>query len=57
MRRKLKSMSPRISLFLFLLVVVGGGLHLNLRVPLVATAAGTPLMIHAFNCWSGKIKG
>lgn len=57
MRRKLKSTFLGISLFLFLLVVLGGGLHLNPAGALVAAATGTPLIIHAFNRWSGESKG
>jgi len=52
---KLKSKFLGLSLFLFLLVVVGGGLHLNPAGALVA-ATGTPLIIHAFHRWSGESK-
>lgn len=52
MRQILKSAFLVISLFLFLLVVVGGGLHLNPAGALLAAATGTPLIIHAFNCWN-----
>lgn len=52
MRRKLKSIFLAMSLFLFLLVVVGGGLHLNPAGALLAAATGTPLIIHAFNRWN-----
>lgn len=51
MRRILKGTVLSISLFLFLLVVVGGGLHLNPAGALLAAVTGTLLIIHAFNCW------
>ena len=57
MRRVLKSTFLSISLFLFLLVVVGGGLHLNPAGALLAAATGTPLIIHAFNCWNCGTRG
>jgi len=53
---KLKSKFLGLSLFLFLLVVLGGGLHLNPAGALVAAATGTPLIIHAFHRWSGESK-
>jgi hypothetical protein len=51
--RILKSAFLGISLFLFLFVVLGGGLHLNPAGALLAATTGTPLIIHAFNCWNG----
>ena len=36
-------------LFLFLFVVIGGGLHLNPGGAFLAAATGTPLVIHFFN--------
>lgn len=35
-------------LFLFLFVVIGGGLHLNPSGAFLAAATGTPLVIHLF---------
>ena len=42
-------------LFVFLFIVIGGGLHLNPGGALLAAAAGTPLLIHFFNRqWSSR---
>jgi Flp pilus assembly protein TadB len=49
MRRKLKSCALVFCLFTFLLIVLGGGLHLNPSSALVAAATGTPVLIYAFN--------
>jgi peptidoglycan/LPS O-acetylase OafA/YrhL len=49
MYRKVKNYSLVICLFVFLFVVVGGGLHMNPGGALLAAATGTPLMIYAFN--------
>jgi len=49
MHRKVKNYSLVICLFVFLFVVVGGGLHMNPGGALLAAATGTPLMIYAFN--------
>ena len=38
-----------VCLFLFLFVVIGGGLHLNPGGAFLAAATGTPLAIHVFN--------
>lgn len=44
-----------VCLFLFLFVVIGGGLHLNPGGALLAAATGTPLAIHFFNRrWAGR---
>jgi len=53
-RHKLKQFLLVICLFLFLLVVVGGGLHLNPTGALLAAATGTPLIVHVFNRWSRR---
>jgi len=50
---KVKQVSLVICLFLFLFVVVGGGLHLNPGGAFLAAATGTPLVIHIFNRWTG----
>ena len=42
-------------LFVFLFIVIGGGLHLNPGGAFLAAAAGTPLLIHFFNRqWSSR---
>ena len=48
MHGKVKNYSLVICLFVFLFVVVGGGLHMNPGGALLAAATGTPLMIYAF---------
>ena len=52
MKRKFKQSSLAVCLFLFLLVVLGGGLHLNPLGAILAASTGTPLIIHGFNRWS-----
>jgi hypothetical protein len=49
MHRKAKNYSLVICLFVFLFVIVGGGLHMNPGGALLAAATGTPLVIYAFN--------
>lgn len=49
MRTKIKHYSLIVCLFLFLFVVIGGGLHLNPGGAFIAAATGTPLLIHVFN--------
>ena len=49
MRTKLKQCSLILCLFLFLFVVIGGGLHLNPGGALIAAATGTPLLVYVFN--------
>jgi hypothetical protein len=52
---KIKGGSLVVCLFLFLFVVIGGGLHLNPGGALLAAATGTPLVIHVFNRrWAGR---
>jgi hypothetical protein len=46
---KIKQGSLVVCLFLFLFVVIGGGLHLNPGGAFLAAATGTPLVIHVFN--------
>jgi hypothetical protein len=48
-RTKIKQCSLILCLFLFLFVVIGGGLHLNPGGALIAAATGTPLLVYAFN--------
>ena len=55
MLTKTKQGALVVCLFLFLLVVIGGGLHLNPGGAFLAAATGTPLVIHVFNRrWAGK---
>ena len=52
---KLKQGSLVVCLFLFLFVVIGGGLHLNPGGAFLAAVTGTPLVIHVLNRrWEGK---
>jgi hypothetical protein len=46
---KIKQVGLIACLFLFLFVVIGGGLHLNPSGAFLAAATGTPLVIHLFN--------
>ena len=46
---KAKQWSLIACLFLFLFVVIGGGLHLNPAGAFLAAATGTPLAIHFFH--------
>jgi hypothetical protein len=46
---KVKQLSLIACLFLFLLVVIGSGLHLNPGGAFLAAATGTPLVVHFFN--------
>jgi len=51
---KIKQGSLVVCLFVFLFVVIGGGLHLNPGGAFLAAATGTPLAIHVFNRrWAG----
>ena len=49
MPAKIKQVALITCLFLFLFVVIGGGLHLNPGGAFLAAATGTPLVIHFFN--------
>lgn len=52
---KIKKGSLVVCLFVFLFVVIGGGLHLNPAGAFLAAVTGTPLIIHLFNRrWEGK---
>lgn len=57
MRQKVKATLLVVCLFLFLLVVIGGGLHLNPAGAFLAAVTGTPLILHAFNLWSRSLPG
>ena len=52
MRKQVRQISLVICLFVFLFVVVGGGLHLNPGGAFLAALTGTPLVIQVFNRWS-----
>jgi hypothetical protein len=49
MKVKAKQISLVVCLFLFLLVVIGNGLHLNPAGAVLAAATGTPLLVYLFN--------
>lgn len=46
---RVKQASLVVCLFLFLFVVIGGGLHLNPGGAFLAAVTGTPLVIHLLN--------
>jgi hypothetical protein len=48
-RTKFKQISLGVCLFVFLFVVIGGGLHLSSSGAFLAAATGTPLLIHVLN--------
>jgi hypothetical protein len=54
-RQKAKEILLIICLFLFLLVVIGGGLHFNPMGAFLAALIGTPLIVHAFNLWKRSL--
>jgi hypothetical protein len=52
---KIKQAALMGCLFVFLFIVIGGGLHLNPGGALLAAATGTPLVIHFLNRrWSPR---
>ena len=48
MHARLKNYALVICLFVFLFVIIGGGLHLNPSGAFLAAVTGTPLVIYAF---------
>jgi len=54
MRNKLKSYSLVLCLFVFLFVIIGGGLHLNPIGAFAAALSATPLILHTVNRWGGN---
>lgn len=50
MRKRMKDGALVFCLFMFLLIVLGGGLRLNPGGALMAAATGTPLLIYVFHC-------
>jgi len=51
MRRRLKEYALTVCLFVFLLVILGGGFHLTSSAALIGSLSGTPLVIYGFNRW------
>jgi hypothetical protein len=49
MQEKLKNYALVVCLFVFLFVIIGGGLHLNPGGALLAAVTGTRLVIYAFH--------
>jgi len=49
MHERLKNCALVICLFVFLFVIIGGGLHLNPSSAFLAAVTGTPLVIYAFH--------
>jgi hypothetical protein len=54
MQHRTKESLLIICLFLFLLVVLGGGLHLSPSGALLAAVTGTPLIVYVFNVWNRR---
>lgn len=54
MQHRTKETLLIICLFLFLLVVLGGGLRLTPSGALLAAVTGTPLIVYGFNVWSRR---
>lgn len=54
MQHRTKETLLIICLFLFLLVVLGGGLRLSPTGALLAAVTGTPLIVHVFNVWNRR---
>ena len=48
MHNRLKNYALVICLFVFMFVIIGGGLHLNPSGAFLAAVTGTPLVIYAF---------
>jgi len=49
MHARLKNYALVICLFVFLFVIIGGGLHLNPSSAFLAAVTGTPLVIYVFH--------
>ena len=54
MQNRLKNYALVISLFVFLFVIIGGGLHLAPGGALLAAVTGTPLAVFAFQSRFGQ---
>jgi hypothetical protein len=55
MKRRTKEALLVVCLFLFLFVVVGGGMHLSPSGAFLAALTATPLMVRVFNVWSAGV--
>jgi hypothetical protein len=51
MQARVKNYGLVACLFVFLFVIIGGGLHLNPSGAFVAAMSGTPLVIYGFHRW------
>ena len=51
MQARVKDYGLAVCLFVFLFVIIGGGLHLNPSGAFLAAMSGTPLVIYAFRRW------
>ena len=51
MQARVKNYGLVVCLFVFLFVIIGGGLHLNPSGAFLAAMSGTPLVIHVFRRW------
>lgn len=51
MQDTLKKYGLGACLFVFLLVTIGGGLHLTPGAAIIGALSGTPLVIYGFNRW------
>jgi hypothetical protein len=54
MGNKLKSYFLVLCLFVFLFVIIGGGLHLNPIGAFTAALSATPLILHSVNRWGAN---
>ena len=55
MQERLKNYALVICLFVFLFVIIGGGLHLTPGGAFLAAVTGTPLVIYAFHGRFGQV--
>ena len=51
MQARVKNYGLVVCLFVFLFVIIGGGLHLNPSGAFFAAVSGTPLVIYTFRRW------
>jgi hypothetical protein len=54
MQHRTKETLLIVCLFLFLFVVIGGGLHLSPAGAFLSALTGTPLMVRVFHVWSRR---
>jgi hypothetical protein len=54
MQQRAKETILVVCLFLFLFVLLGGGLHLSSSGAFLAALTGTPLIVHTFNAWTRR---